>query len=262
VRPGREQEFVRGAGAGGYAAHMIPAYRRMTVEQRRSQLLAAAVDLFGHRRPEEVSVDDVAAAAGVSRPLVYRYFPGGKQQLYEAAVRDSAGALVERFQVPPQGPPTQRLADGLDRYLRYVDEHAPAYSALLRGAGVAQTSRTDAIIDGARRGAAEEVLRHLGVAEPGPRLAMMVRSWIGSVESVSLSWLDQGRQPPLAEVRDWLVDHFTGLLVVTAASDPQTAGVLTRALAEETPDSPAGRLAARLGPLLPPAAHLLGGTTA
>jgi AcrR family transcriptional regulator len=235
----------------------VPAYRRMSVEQRRSQLLAAAVDLFGHRRPEEVSVDDVAAAAGVSRPLVYRYFPGGKQQLYEAAVLDSARALIEGFAVPPQGAPTQRLTDGLDRYLAYVDEHAPAYSALLRGGGVAETSRTDAIVDDVRRGAAEQVLLHLGVTDPGPRLYLMVRSWIGAVETVSLSWLDQDKQPPLPELRDWLVDHFIGLLVVTAVSDDETAEALAGALLQESPTSPAGRLLALIAPLVPAATHLL-----
>jgi AcrR family transcriptional regulator len=234
-----------------------PAYRRMSVEQRRTQLLAAAVDLFGHRRPEEVSIDDVAAAAGVSRPLVYRYFPGGKQQLYEVAVRDAAQELIGRFAVPTQGPPTQRLANALDRYLAYVDEHAPAYGALLRGGSVAETSRTFAIVDGVRRGAAEQVLRHLGVTEPGPRLAMMVRSWIAAVEAVSLSWLDAGKQPPVRELREWLVDHFIGLLLVTATTDPQTAQAAARALAEETPDSPAGGLARRIAPLAGLAGHLL-----
>lgn len=53
-----------------------PAYRRLSVEERRSQLLEAALSLFAHRVPEDVSLDDVAEAAGVSRPLVYRYFPG------------------------------------------------------------------------------------------------------------------------------------------------------------------------------------------
>lgn len=235
-----------------------PAYRRMSVEQRRGQILAAAVDLFGHRRPEEVSVDDVAAAAGVSRPLVYRYFPGGRQQLYEAAVRDSARALIEGFVVPARGAPTQRLTRALDRYLAYVDEHAPAYSALLRGGGVAETSRTEAIVDEVRRGAAEQVLRHLGVTRPGPRLALMVRSWIACVETASLTWLDQERQPPLPELRDWLVDHFTGLLMVTAATDPETADALARALPLEDGHSPAGRLVARLAPLLPAADHLMG----
>ncbi|NUP35538.1 MAG: TetR/AcrR family transcriptional regulator, partial [Streptomyces sp.] len=202
----------------------------MGVEERRSQLLAAAVDLFGHRRPEDVSIDDVAAAAGVSRPLVYRYFPGGKQQLYEVAVLGAAEELIGRFAVPAEGPPTQRLAAALDRYLAYVDEHAPAYGALLGGGSVAETSRTNAIVDGVRRRAAEQVLHHLGVTEPGPRLAMMVRSWIASVEAVSLIWIDEGRNPPRGELRDWLVDHFTGLLLVTATTDPEAARAAARAL--------------------------------
>ncbi|WP_405587458.1 TetR/AcrR family transcriptional regulator [Streptomyces sp. NBC_01190] len=239
------------------ASRAVPAYRRMSVEQRRAQLLAAAVDLFGHRRPEEVSVDDVAAAAGVSRPLVYRYFPGGKQQLYEAAVLGAARELIGRFEVPSQGPPTRRLADALDRYLAYVDEHDAAYGALLRGGSVAETSRTEAIVDDVRRRAVEQVLRHLGVAAPGPRLAMMVRSWIAAVEAVSLTWLDEGKRTPRDELRDWLVDHFTGLLMVTAATDPEAATAAAAALALETPQSPAGTLAAKLAPLLPAFSHLL-----
>lgn len=232
-------------------------YRRMGVEARRAQLLGAAVDLFGHRRPEDVSIDDVAAAAGVSRPLVYRYFPGGKQQLYEAAVLGAAEELIGRFAVPAEGPPTGRLASALDRYLAYVEEHAPAYGALLGGGSVAETSRTDAIVDGVRRRAAEQVLAHLGVTAPGPRLAMMVRSWIACVEAVSLIWIDEGREPPRGELRDWLVDHFTGLLLVTATTDPEAAEAAARALPQETADSPAGALLARLAALAPATAHLL-----
>ncbi len=232
------------------------AYRRMDVEARRAQLLAAAVDLFGHRRPEDVSIDDVAAAAGVSRPLVYRYFPGGKQQIYEAAVLGAADELIGRFAVAAEGPPTERLSAALDRYLAYVEEHAPAYGALLGGGSVAETSRTSAIVDGVRRRAAEQVLHHLGVSQPGPRLAMMVRSWIASVEAVSLMWIDEGRKPSRTELRDWLVDHFTGLLLVTATTDQEAARAAVAALPQETGESPAGVLLTRLTTLAPAAAHL------
>ncbi|SEF87672.1 transcriptional regulator, TetR family [Actinacidiphila yanglinensis] len=229
----------------------VPAYRRMSVEQRREQLLAAALDLFGHRRPEDVSIEDVAAAAGVSRPLVYRYFPGGKQQLYEAAVLGAAEELTGRFAVPAEGPPTQRLSDALDSYLAYVDAHDAAYGALLRGGSVVGTSRTDAIVDGVRRSAAEQVLRHLGVAEPGLRLSLMVRSWIASVEAVSLLWLDNGKQPPLPELRGWLVDHFTALLVATAATEPEAAEAAALALSQETDESPGRVLLDRITSLFP-----------
>ncbi|WP_245738148.1 TetR/AcrR family transcriptional regulator [Streptomyces sparsogenes] len=233
------------------------AYRRLSVEERRAQLIAAALTLFAHRAPEDVSLDDVATAAGASRPLVYRYFPGGKQQLYEAALRSAADELELCFAEPRSGPLTVRLRRGLDRYLAFVDEHAAGFSALLQSGSVAETSRTNAIVDEVRRAAADQILLHLEVAEPGPRLRMMVRTWITAVEAASLMWLDEEKQPPVAELRDWLVDHFVALMAATAAGDPRTARVLRAALALETAEGQVGALARRLLPVLGDASHLL-----
>ncbi|GAA2342396.1 MULTISPECIES: TetR/AcrR family transcriptional regulator [Streptomyces] len=233
------------------------AYRRLSVEERRAQLIAAALTLFAHRAPEDVSLDDVATAAGASRPLVYRYFPGGKQQLYEAALRSAADELELCFAEPRSGPLTVRLRRGLDRYLAFVDEHDAGFSALLQSGSVAETSRTNAIVDEVRRAAADQILLHLEVAEPGPRLRMMVRTWITAVEAASLMWLDEEKQPPVAELRDWLVDHFVALMAATAAGDPRTARVLRAALALETAEGQVGALARRLLPVLGDASHLL-----
>ncbi|CAL9580726.1 HTH-type transcriptional regulator BetI [Streptomyces sp. enrichment culture] len=209
-----------------------PAYRRLSVEERRSQLLDAALSLFAHRAPEEVSLDDVAEVAGVSRPLVYRYFPGGKQQLYEAALRSAADELRHCFDEPHEGPLLPRLSRALDRYLAFVDQHGTGFSALLQGGSVVETSRTTAIVDGVRRAAAEHILSHLGVAEPGPRLRMTIRTWITAVEAASLIWLDEDKRPPVDELRDWLVEQFVAVLEVTARRDPQTEA-LVRGLAAD-----------------------------
>ncbi|MER7818682.1 TetR/AcrR family transcriptional regulator [Streptomyces sp. NPDC096153] len=233
------------------------AYRRLSVEERRDQLLRAALTLFAHRAPEDVSLDDVAETAGVSRPLVYRYFPGGKQQLYEAALRSSADALVLCFAEPPTGPPTERLGRVLDRYLDFVDGHDAGFSALMRGGSVAETSRTSAIVDEVRRAAAEQILVHLGVPEPGARVRMMVRTWIAAVEAASLIWLDEDKRPSAGELRDWLVDHLVALLAATAATDEETAGVVRELLALETPSGPVGTLARRVLPFAGDAGHLL-----
>ncbi|GGQ56694.1 TetR/AcrR family transcriptional regulator [Streptomyces asoensis] len=211
-----------------------PAYRRLSVEERRSQLLEAALSLFAHRVPEDVSLDDVAEAAGVSRPLVYRYFPGGKQQLYEAALRSAAEELRHCFDEPQDGPLLPRLARVLDRYLTFVGRHDAGFSALLQGGSVVETSRTTAIVDGVRRAAAEAIYSHLGLPEPGPRLRMTVRMWITAVEAASLIWLDEDKQPPADELRDWLVDQFVAVLSVTAARDAQTADLVRRALSAQT----------------------------
>ncbi|MEU2446473.1 TetR/AcrR family transcriptional regulator [Streptomyces althioticus] len=209
-----------------------PAYRRLSVEERRSQLLEAALSLFAHRAPEEVSLDDVAEAAGVSRPLVYRYFPGGKQQLYEAALKSAADELRDCFDEPEEGPLLPRLTRAVERYLAFVGRHDAGFSALLQGGSVVETSRTTAIVDGVRRAAAEHILRHLGVEEPGPRLRMTIRMWITAVEAASLIWLDEDKQPPLEELRDWLVEQFVAVLTVTARRDAQT-DTLVQALAAD-----------------------------
>ncbi|GHF51143.1 TetR family transcriptional regulator [Streptomyces mashuensis] len=240
----------------GAGARAERAYRRLGVAERRAQLISTALGLFAHRAPEDVSLDDVAAAAGVSRPLVYRYFPGGKPQLYEAALRSAADDLLLCFAEPETGPLTVRLAAALDRYLAFVDGHDAGFTALLQGGSVVETSRTCAIVDGVRRAAAAQILRHLAVPDPGPRLRMMVRTWIAAVEAASLIRLDEPERPPREELRDWLVDHFVALLTATAAGDPQTGRVARAALALERPDGRAAALARRAAPLLADAQHL------
>ncbi|WP_354642317.1 TetR/AcrR family transcriptional regulator [Kitasatospora camelliae] len=225
-------------------------YRRLPVQQRRDQLIAVALELFGSRPPEEVTLDDVAEAAGASRPLVYRYFSGGKQQLYEAALRSAAEELTGRFTVPGPGTPTEQLAGVLDRYFSFVAEHAAGYGALLRGGSVVETARTSAIIDEVRRVALRRTLRHLGVRDAGPQLTLLVRSWLSVVEASALSWLDEGRQIPQDALRDWLVDEFVVMAAAAAVRDEQTAGMLATVLALESPDGQAAALIARLGELL------------
>ncbi|TDU04220.1 TetR family transcriptional regulator [Streptomyces sp. 846.5] len=208
-------------------------YRRMPVEQRREQLIAVALELFSRHAPEEVSLDDVAAAAGASRPLVYRYFPGGKQQLYEAALRTAADELSARFAAHTHGGPAERLGHVLDQYFDFVGDHAAGYGALLRGGSATETERTSAIVDEVRRAAYRNIVEQLRVEHPGPRLSLLLRSWISVVETTALTWLDNGRQEPgapgvgsAAELRDWLVDQFMAMFEVSARHDSQCAEVL------------------------------------
>jgi AcrR family transcriptional regulator len=237
-----------------------PAYRRLSVDERRAQLIGAALELFAHKQPEEVSPDDVAVAAGVSRPLVYRYFPGGKQQLYEAALRSAADELKLCFAEEQTGPLTLRLKRALERYLTFVDEHDTGFMALLQGGSVVQTSRTHAIVDEVRSSAAEEVLHHLGYTSPqdaGVRLRMTVSTWITVVEAASLMWLDEERKLTSGELRDWLLDHFVAMLTASATRDEETARIVRLALELEESSGPVGELARRMLPVVGDQAHLL-----
>ncbi|MBT2382070.1 TetR/AcrR family transcriptional regulator [Streptomyces sp. ISL-11] len=223
--------------------------RRMGVEQRREQLIAVALDLFGHRSPDDVSIDEIAAAAGISRPLVYHYFPG-KQSLYEAALRRAADELAALFDEPREGPLGERLLRVMRRFFDFVEEHATGFSALMRGGPAAGSSRTCAMIDGVRQAAYEEMLDHLSVRSPAPRLELALRSWISLTETTALLWLD-GRRIPRAELELQLVHAFAALTAVSAAYDADMAEVLRRILADEPADGPLADLVGRLGALAP-----------
>ncbi|MFJ6687937.1 TetR/AcrR family transcriptional regulator [Streptomyces sp. NPDC091294] len=218
--------------------------RRMGVEERRQQLIGVALDLFSRRSPDEVSIDEIASAAGISRPLVYHYFPG-KLSLYEAALQRASDDLAARFVEPREGPLGARLLRVMGRYFDFVDEHGPGFSALMRGGPAVGSSTTNALVDSVRQAAYVQILSHLDVTEPPARLELVVRSWISLAESTALLWLD-GRRIPRAELEAQLVHDFAALLAVSAAYDEETGALLRRVIADEPADGPFADLVGRL----------------
>ncbi|MEV0266067.1 TetR/AcrR family transcriptional regulator [Streptomyces sp. NPDC050617] len=223
--------------------------RRMGVEQRRDQLISVALGLFGRRSPEDVSIDEIAEAAGISRPLVYHYFPG-KQSLYEAALRRAGEQLAALFVEPREGPLGARLLRVTHRFFDFVEDHGPGFTALMRGGPAAGSAAAGAMIDGVRQAAYEQITAHLGLARPGPRMELVVRSWISLAETTALLWLD-GRQLARRELELQLVHDLAALAAVSAAYDEEMAEVLRRMLADEPADGPFGDLVGRLTALAP-----------
>ncbi|MFB8243746.1 TetR/AcrR family transcriptional regulator [Streptomyces sp. NPDC055952] len=218
--------------------------RRMGVEERRQQLIGVALELFSRRSPDDVSIDEIASAAGISRPLVYHYFPG-KLCLYEAALKRASDDLAGRFVEPHEGPLGARLLRVMHRYFDFVDEHGPGFSALMRGGPAVGSSTTNALVDSVRQAAYVQILAHLGVTDPPPRLELVVRSWISLAESTALIWLD-GRRIPREELEPQLVNDFAALAAVSAAYDEEMAQVLRTVLKDEPADGPFADLVGRL----------------
>ncbi|GGW26796.1 TetR family transcriptional regulator [Streptomyces galilaeus] len=216
----------------------------MGVEERRQQLIGVALELFARRSPDEVSIDEIAAAAGISRPLVYHYFPG-KLSLYEAALKRASEDLASRFAEPHEGPLGARLLRVMRRYFDFVDAHGPGFSALMRGGPAVGSSTTNALVDSVRQAAYEQILSHLEVSEAPARLELVVRSWISLAESTALIWLD-GRRIPREELEVKLVRDFAALTAVTAAYDDELRALLRPALGKEPADGPFGDLVTRL----------------
>ncbi|MFE2511764.1 TetR/AcrR family transcriptional regulator [Streptomyces naganishii] len=218
--------------------------RRMGVDERRQQLIGVALELFSRRSPDEVSIDEIASAAGISRPLVYHYFPG-KLSLYEAALQRAADDLAARFAEPHEGPLGARLLRVMRRYFDFVDDHGPGFSALMRGGPAVGSSTTNALIDSVRQAAYDQIVAHLGVENPPARLELVVRSWISLAESTALIWLD-GRRIPRAELEVQLVHDFAALAVVGAAQDEEMGALVRRVFKAEPAEGPFGDLLGRL----------------
>jgi AcrR family transcriptional regulator len=194
--------------------------------------MAAALELFSKRDAEDVSIDDVASAAGASRALVYHYF-GGKQELYVAALRSAADQLESRLRPQLDGRPLEELAGGLGRYFDFVEEHAAGFAALLRGGPANRAGEVGEIVDGVRRRLFWLILKQMHVAEAGPVLRTTLRSWIASVETAGLDWLEH-RDIERPELERMLVEHMVALLGVAAGYDAEVRSLVDDLTKERT----------------------------
>ncbi|HEX4446934.1 MAG TPA: TetR/AcrR family transcriptional regulator, partial [Polyangiaceae bacterium] len=104
---------------------------RLDVDERRRQLVALGTQLFSTRTYDDVSIDEVARTAGISKGLLYHYFQT-KRDFYVATVREAAAQLMARTQTPMQMNAVDRLRTGLDAFIDYVADHGAAYEGLLR----------------------------------------------------------------------------------------------------------------------------------
>ena len=172
------EETVPGKRRAAAAVQAEPPRARLDVDERRKQLVALGLDLFGARPFDEVcSIDELAAAAGISKGLLYHYFPT-KKDFYVATVRESARQLYERTTRTP-GEPLERLRAGLDAYLDYVVAHQQPYTALLRS-GVGVDAEVARVVDETRAALTARLLEGTPVDAKDPLVRLAVRGWMGS----------------------------------------------------------------------------------
>jgi AcrR family transcriptional regulator len=93
--------------------------RRLSAEKRRQQLVEIALDRIAEHGFDEYSLDEVAEVADVSRNLLYRYFPRGRQDLSLAVVERVMAELAERWNVDPTLDRRERAEINLGRFARH-----------------------------------------------------------------------------------------------------------------------------------------------
>jgi AcrR family transcriptional regulator len=191
-----------------------PAYRRLDVDERRRQLLERGGELFTSHPYEELSMSRIAREVGISKALLYHYFPS-KQAYFEATLSAWAEQLRERTEPDPDLSPVEQLADGVDAFLSLVEENAIAYRNLMRSAaGVAEIRE---LIEEVRRKTAERILDGLFPEEEAPPQARIaVSGWLWFMDGACLNWIEH-RDIERGELRDLLLGVLMGALLAAGA---------------------------------------------
>jgi AcrR family transcriptional regulator len=179
------------------------------VDARRRQLLALGSTLFGSRPYDEVSIDEVARTAGISKGLLYHYFPT-KRDFYVATVREAATQLIARTKTPDDMGALDRLRAGLDAFFDYVSEHGAAYENLLRS-GIGSDMEVAKILDETREAFSARLVEKLEVHGDLGRLAL--RGWVGFVEASTLGWLGARDRVSREDLRDMVMRVAIDVLI-------------------------------------------------
>lgn len=163
---------------------------RMPREARRRQLIDLGVRLTAASSFEDVSLDDVATAANISRSLLFHYFPTKRD--FQVAVASAAAEDLLAFTEPDRDLPVdERLVDSLERFVDYITQRREAFLSLVRGATGGETA-LQSVFDRAHEVVARRVLVGLGVQENDPALYVAIRGWVACVEETVVVWLEQG----------------------------------------------------------------------
>jgi AcrR family transcriptional regulator len=190
-----------------------PAYTRLDVDERRRRLLELGADLFTRFSYEELSMAKIAKQAGISKALLYHYFPS-KEAYFAATLEKAAAELQERTRPDESLEPLEQLSGSLDAYLGWVEDYSESYAKMIRSAGAVPEVR--AMLDRVRGETARRIVD--GVRGEGPATPLLrtaVNGWLWFMDGAILDWVEH---------RD--VDRRTlhGLLLGTLLGAALTAG--------------------------------------
>ncbi|ROQ62601.1 TetR family transcriptional regulator [Streptomyces sp. 840.1] len=184
---------------------------RLSPDERRAQLVSIGVDMLADCSLDELSTDDVARRAGISRGLLFHYFDS-KRDFYRCVVRRECDDFAAATEPDPSLEPVPWLRSFIAGFAAYVTEHRRVYLALVRGAAGSHPAVED-IVESTRATLArrvEEGQRRLGMPD-SPRLPVAARAWMAFAEEAVTSWpLDE--PDALVELGAFLESSFISLL--------------------------------------------------
>jgi len=192
-----------------------PAYTRLAVDERRAQLVDLGAELFTRHSFDEVSMATIASEAGISKALLYHYFPS-KADFFEATLRRAAEEIRLSTEPDPDLPPAEALAAGLGAFLAWIEENELAYRKFMQSAtsvGGVRTLMAEVREDTARR------LREGLTPDPTPQVRAATHGWLWLMDGVCLDWLEH-RDMSRDEVQGLLLGSLLGALTAAGWQPP------------------------------------------
>ncbi|GAA3630443.1 TetR/AcrR family transcriptional regulator [Streptomyces chitinivorans] len=185
---------------------------RLSAEDRRGQLIGIGLRLLVSRPIHELSVHEVAAEAGISRGLLFHYFPT-KRDYYVAVVRAAGQRLLRHTRLPDEGGPEERVRAVVAGFTGFVRRRRANYVSLVR-AGAGGDELVVEVFEGIRAALAERILTALGEPSPDPLIRLAVRGWLAMAEEMAI---EAGEEVATEELVGFLVEGLGRLLAPLGA---------------------------------------------
>lgn len=160
-----------------------PVRRRLTADDRRRQLLGIGLAKIIDTPIQDLSMDEIAAEAGISRGLLFHYFPT-KTEFYLACIAAAGRRILRNTAAPEDGTAEERVRTMVTRMIEQIDRRRSFYLTLVHGSGAADPRLTE-VYASVRSVSTDRVMAALAV-EPSRR--PVVHAWWAYVEDRALTW--------------------------------------------------------------------------
>jgi len=188
-------------------------YNRLPVDERRRRLLELGADLFVHHAYSDLSMAGIAREAGISKALLYHYFPS-KQEFFQATLALAAEEVRALTEPDPDLAPLEALRASLDAYLGWIEANPVAYGKLIESA--TGHSEVRDLIGQIRDATSQRIVEGISPDSPAPGpVRCAVRAWLWFMDGACTDWVQHGdyTRPELLEL---LLGALTGSLGATA----------------------------------------------
>lgn len=193
-----------------------PAYSRLAVDERRRQLLEAGERVFAEHAYDDVSMAAIARAAGISKGLLYHYFPS-KRDLFVATLEARAQELSGLTEPDPSLPVAEQLTQSVEAYLAWIEDHAASYAKLVESMSGSDEVRS--YMAQVRTDTVERILGGLVTGGDPAAIRTALHGFLWFMDGACLDWLAR-RDLTREQLRDMLVMTFVGAVGAAAQAGP------------------------------------------